>query len=77
MRTTIDMADELFYQLKARAVEEGLSFRLLIEKTGYSYLRQRVRQVDPGDVVLPVASDGSGSVLVDPAHWWDEINERQ
>ncbi|MHB1171048.1 MAG: hypothetical protein ACYCZY_00840 [Lacisediminihabitans sp.] len=76
MRTTIDMSDELFHQLKARSVAEGLSFKRLIEKTGYSYLRQPIRRIDPEDVVLPVAGDGSGSVLVDPASWWDDVNER-
>ncbi len=76
MRTTIDLPDELFYQLKARAVAESISLKLLIEKTGYSYLREPLRQIDSEDVVLPIAGDGSGTVVVDPANWWDEINER-
>jgi len=76
MRTTIDLPDELFRRLKTRAVEESLSFKSLIEKTSYAYLRQPLRRIEPGDVVLPTAGDGSGSVLVNPANWWDDINER-
>lgn len=70
------MADELFLQLKARSVAEGLSFKLLIEKTGYAYLRQPMSDTKAENVVLPVAGDGTGSVLVDPSNWWDDMNER-
>lgn len=76
MRTTIDLPDELFRRLKTRAVEESLSFKSLIEKTSYAYLRQPLRRIEPGEVALPTAGDGSGSVLVNPASWWDDINER-
>lgn len=76
MRTTIDLPDELFRRLKTRAVEERLSFKSLMEKASYAYLRQPLRRIEARDVVLPVVGDGSGSVLVNPATWWDDINER-
>lgn len=76
MRTTIDLPDELFHQLKSRALEENLTLKLLIEKSGYEYLRSPIRRHDPDSVRLPVAGDGTGSVLVNPAIWWDDVNER-
>lgn len=76
MRTTVDLPDELFRQLKARAVEENLSLKLLLEKSTYQYLREPVRTIKAEDVRLPVVGDGTGSVLVDPTAWWDTINER-
>ncbi len=76
MRTTIDLPDDLFQRLKARAVEENLTLKLLIEKSGYEYLRSALRRHDPGKVRLPVVGDGTGSVLVNPATWWDDVNER-
>jgi len=53
-----------------------LSFKSLIEKTSYAYLRQPLRRVEPADVLLPTAGDGTGSVLVNPGTWWDDLNER-
>lgn len=76
MRTTVDLSDELFHQLKARAVQENLSLKLIIEKSGYEYLRRPLRQWREADVELPTVGDGTGRVLVDPATWWDDINER-
>jgi len=76
MRTTIDLPDELFRRLKTRAVQERLSFKSLIEKMSYAYLRQPLRRVEPADVLLPTAGDGTGSVLVNPGTWWDDLNER-
>lgn len=76
MRTTVDLPDELLHQLKARAHAEGLTLRLLLEKSSYAYLRKPLRRVDPHDVELPTAGDGTGRVLVDPATWWDDVNER-
>ena len=60
MRTTVDIPDKLFWQLKARAAEENISLKVLVEKTAY----------------LPAIGDGIGSVLVDPSTWWEAINER-
>ncbi|HMM83204.1 MAG TPA: hypothetical protein PJ998_08510 [Terrimesophilobacter sp.] len=77
MRTTVDLPDELFQQLKARAVQEQISLKLLIEKSGYEYLRQPLRRWDARDVTLPSAGDGTGRVLVNPATWWEDINERE
>lgn len=76
MRTTIDLPDALFHRLKQRALEEKLSLKLLIEKAGYEYLRRPLRRRNPDEIVLPVAS-GGGKLLVNPATWWDEINERE
>lgn len=76
MRTTVDLPDELFRQLKERAIEENLSLKLLLEKSTYQYLRQPLRRVDPGQVILPTTGDGTGKVLVEPARWWDDLNER-
>lgn len=76
MRTTVDLPDELFHQLKARAVQEKISLRLLIEKSGYEYLRRPLHRWNIDDITLPRAGDGTGHVLVDPTAWWDDINER-
>lgn len=76
MRTTVDLPDELFRQLKERALEENLSLKLLLEKSTYQYLRQPLRKLHAEQVTLPVVGDGTGSVLVDPTRWWDAINER-
>lgn len=76
MRTTVDLPDALFHQLKARAVQEKISLKLLIEKSGYEYLRQPLRQWSANEITLPIAGDGTGQVLVNPATWWDDINER-
>ena len=76
MRTTIDLPDELFRQLKERAVAENLSLKLLFEKSTYHYLREPIRRIDVADISLPVVGDGTGAVLVDPATWWDDLNDR-
>ncbi|MCC6269648.1 MAG: hypothetical protein IT190_00045 [Microbacteriaceae bacterium] len=76
MRTTVDLSDELFHQLKARAVQENLSLKMIIEKSGYEYLRRPLYRWGSDDITLPSAGDGTGHVLVDPATWWDDINER-
>ncbi|MFM9877598.1 MAG: CopG family transcriptional regulator [Rhodoglobus sp.] len=76
MRTTVDLPDELFHQLKARAIEENLSLKLLVEKSAYQYLRQPLKKLGVDDVILPTVGDGSGEVLVDPTRWWDAINDR-
>ncbi len=76
MRTTVDLPDELFHQLKQRAIEENLSLKLLFEKSSYHYLRQPVRKTDPNQIQLPAVGDGTGEVLVDPTRWWDDLNER-
>ena len=76
MRTTVDLSDELFHQLKARAVQENLSLKLLIEKCSYEYLRKPLRQWEPEEIRLPAAGDGTGQILVNLATWWDDINER-
>ena len=76
MRTTVDLPDELFHQLKARALQENLSLRLLIEKSSYEYLRRPLRRLTREQIDLPAAGDGTGQVLVNPATWWDDINER-
>lgn len=57
-------------------MEENLTFKLLIEKSGYEYLRAPLRRHDPESIRLPVVGDGTGRVLVDPANWWTEVNER-
>lgn len=76
MRTTVDLPDELFHRLKQRAIEENLSLKLLFEKSSYHYLRQPVVTTDPDQIQLPAVGDGTGGVLVDPAQWWDDLNER-
>jgi hypothetical protein len=76
MRTTVDLPDELFHQLKQRAIEENLSLKLLFEKSSYHYLRQPIVKTDLDQIQLPAVGDGTGEVLVDPALWWDDINER-
>jgi hypothetical protein len=35
-----------------------------------------LRRHDPESIRLPVVGDGTGRVLVDPANWWTEVNER-
>ncbi len=76
MRTTVDLPDELFRQLKERAIAENLSLKLLFEKTTYHYLREPIRRIDAAAVTLPVVGDGTGAVLADPARWWNDMNER-
>lgn len=76
MRTTIDLPDALFHQLKAQALKEKLTLKLVVEKAGYEYLRSPLRRHEPDSVRLPVVGDGTGSVLVNPAAWWDDVNER-
>jgi hypothetical protein len=76
MRTTIDLPDDLFRKLKERAVAENLSLKLLFEKTTYYYLREPIRRIDVTAVSLPVVGDGTGTVLVDPTTWWNDVNER-
>jgi len=76
MRTTVDIPDKLFWQLKARAAEENISLKVLVEKTAYHYLRTPLRRIDPSEVQLPAIGDGIGSVLVDSSTWWEAINER-
>ena len=76
MRTTVDLPDELFHQLKARAVQENLSLKLLIEKSSYEYLRQPLRRFAESEITLPASGDGTGQVLANPATWWEDINER-
>ncbi len=76
MRTTVDLPDELFRQLKERAIAENLSLKLLLEKSTYHYLREPILRIDVADITLPVVGDGTGSVLVDPATWWNDMNER-
>lgn len=76
MRTTVELPDELFHQLKARAVQENISLKLIIEKSGYEYLSRPLRRWHKDDITLPKAGDGTGRVLVDPPTWWDDINER-
>ena len=76
MRTTIDLPDELFHRLKERALEEDLSLKLLLEKSGYEYLKTPLKRFHPEEIELPVCGDGSGKVLADPANWWTDLNER-
>lgn len=77
MRTTVELADELFHQLKARAVQENLSLKLLIEKCSYEYLQRPLQRWDSDDISLPTVGDGTGHIMVNPAAWWDNINERE
>ena len=76
MRTTVDLPDELFRQLKERAIAENLSLKRLLEKSTYHYLREPILRITAADVTLPVVGDGTGSVLVDPTTWWNDVNER-
>ena len=57
-------------------MQENISLKLIIEKSGYEYLRRPLRRWDKDDITLPKAGDGTGRVLVDPTTWWDDINER-
>jgi predicted transcriptional regulator len=41
MRTTIEIADELFRQLKRKAADEGLTARQIIEAALRTYLRKQ------------------------------------
>ena len=76
MRTTVDIPDELFWRLKARAAEENISLKVLVEKSAHHYLRSPLRRIDPAEVRFPSIGDGKGAVLVDSSTWWEAINER-
>lgn len=76
MRTTVDLPDELFHRLKERALQEELSLKLLLEKSGYEYLKTPLKRLPPEEIDLPLSGDGTGKVIADPATWWSDLNER-
>jgi len=71
----LDIPDELFWQLRARAAEENISLKVLVEKPAHHYLRSPLRRIGPSELECPSIGDGKGAVLDDPSTWWEAINE--
>ena len=71
MRTTVDIPDRLYRQLKARAAREGSSTRALILK-GVKAVLKSERPKPGAPVVLPIVrSNRPGTVALDNAAIYD------
>jgi hypothetical protein len=71
MRTTVDIPDELYRQLKSRAAREGSSTRALILK-GVKELLNAERRKAGASVSLPIVrSKRPGTVALDNATIYD------
>ena len=71
MRTTVDIPDAMYRQLKSRAAREGSSTRALILKAVKEVLRPERRRAGP-PVVLPIVrSKRPGTVTLDNAAIYD------
>ena len=71
MRTTVDIPDGLYRQLKSRAAREGSSTRALILRGVKNVLKGERRQAGP-PVSLPIVrSKRPGTVVLDNADIYD------
>ena len=71
MRTTVDIPDGLYRQLKSRAAREGSSTRALILRGVKNVLKGERRQASP-PVSLPIVrSKRPGTVVLDNADIYD------
>ena len=71
MRTTVDIPDRMYRQLKSRAAREGSSTRALILRGVKEVLKSERRQTG-GTVSLPIVrSKRPGTVALDNARIYD------
>ena len=71
MKTTIDIADDLLLRAKARAKEEHITLRSLIEHS----LAQTLEDPSPPRQVTPVTFKGEGLSPEFEGASWDKIRE--
>jgi len=75
MRTTVDIPDALYRQLKSKAGGEGRSVKALILRSVEAELRGKHRRRRSGYVSLPlIPSKNPGTVLLDNAKIFDLIS---
>jgi len=71
MKTTIDIADDLLLRAKARAAEENITLRSLVEHS----LAQTLEDTSPAVQVSPVTFKGQGLSPEFEGASWDKIRE--